>query len=525
MTRKSYESFVNEVSNIQPVPYGIDSLNQATAFPAITILDAFSSDCFKPEFRMVPVSPADYRQAFDYYSPKLVLVESAWQGNDGHWTHQLVGSKGPRPQFLKFLSTARDYGIPIVFWNKEDPPHYEDFLPVARQADLVLTTAGELVNSYVSEVGHGNVSVLPFAAQPEIHHPFGSNKRDREICFAGQYFAHKYPERRLQMEYLFPSASLYDFSIFSRELGNDPNYAFPAPYDAFVQGSVPYSEMVALYRKFKIFLNVNSVVSSSTMCARRIFEITAAGGVVVSAPSAAISRFFNENEVFTPGDPDEAGAVFASLLEDEAKRAAAAHLSWRRTLSEHTYRHRVDTILALLGESRDVRQARRLILIDPRGSTDLSIHETVLQTRNLLRSDDYLKVVDFGDKSVRLSAEDRNLAVSASAIPNLQFEQVIVVSASGYFSDQAFGDLFLALHSYPNRGAIAKTAFNDRHRVDHRENMRLNSPPIWGAWRANTTDLEILNILETKSGVFNVLDYFNVLDRRQDGEGSRGWRI
>ena len=90
----------------------------------------------------------------------------------------------------------------------------------------------------------------------------------KDVCFAGQYFSHKYPERRAQMDYLFPAAAEYDFTIYSRELGNDPRYAFPAPYSELVAGSLPYDEMVKEYRNFKIFLNVNSVVDSQTMCVR-----------------------------------------------------------------------------------------------------------------------------------------------------------------------------------------------------------------------------------------------------------------
>ncbi|WP_371858334.1 glycosyltransferase, partial [Pseudomonas sp. FW215-L1] len=50
--------------------------------------------------------------------------------------------------------------------------------------------------------------------------------------------------------------------------------------------------MLSAYRSFKIFLNVNSVTSSPSMCARRIFEIAASGTAVVSTESAALRNFF-----------------------------------------------------------------------------------------------------------------------------------------------------------------------------------------------------------------------------------------
>ena len=46
--------------------------------------------------------------------------------------------------------------------------------------------------------------------------------------------------------------------------------------------------MLTAYKGYKVFLNVNSVVDSPSMCARRIFEINAAGTPVVTTPSAAV---------------------------------------------------------------------------------------------------------------------------------------------------------------------------------------------------------------------------------------------
>ena len=516
MIEDNFDEFVRSLAKLDLIGYGPAETFRRDLPSVVAVLDAFSADCFKPEFQMVPVSPADYRQAFDYYSPKLLLIESAWQGNAGSWTHQLVGSNGPRPQFLEFLATARSYGIPIVFWNKEDPPHYEDFLPVAKRADLVLTTAGELVDSYVSAVGHTNVATLPFAAQPEIHHPFGTQNRSREICFAGQYFAHKYPERREQMEYLFPPASRYDFSIFSRELGNDPNYAFPPPYDLHVRGSVPYTEMVEVYRQYKMFLNVNSVTSSSTMCARRIFEITASGGVVVSAPSAAISNFYADDEVFTPADSHQADAVFANILNDDEQRAAAAHLSWRRTLSENTYRHRVDTIFRLLGDPRQPQVPTTTVLVDPRCADHNRVQETVSQVQSIVGCNGEVRILDFGDWSDRLESQYDHVRFTLSDLAHLETDRLIVASARFLFANHAFDDLILALDSYPDRKTIAKTAYDDEQRLMHREGVELTNPPLWGANRRDGEQDDLVKLVQSRVGVYDVLDYFNVLEHPEN---------
>ena len=45
--------------------------------------------------------------------------------------------------------------------------------------------------------------------------------------------------------------------------------------------------MLAAYTSYKVFLNVNSVTHSPTMCARRLFELSAAQTAVVTAPAAS----------------------------------------------------------------------------------------------------------------------------------------------------------------------------------------------------------------------------------------------
>ena len=47
-------------------------------------------------------------------------------------------------------------------------------------------------------------------------------------------------------------------------------------------GELPYDQMLAAYKMYKVFLNVNSVIDSPTMCARRVFELSACSTPVVS---------------------------------------------------------------------------------------------------------------------------------------------------------------------------------------------------------------------------------------------------
>lgn len=326
-------------------------------FPGIevgVILDEFSQMSFGYEWSTTALSPSTWRTQLDGLD--FVFIESAWNGNSGEWKYKLTGPAGPSTEVLDLLSECRRRGVPTVFWNKEDPPHFDDFLPVAEQCDVIFTSDVRLVSRYKAHVGHNRVAALPFAAQPAIHNPArpAKNAAARDIAFAGMYFAHKYPERRAQMDLLLGAAEAvsgrmeHGLEIFSRFLGSDERYQFPGTLADRVVGSLPYRNLLTAYKHFKVFLNVNSVVDSPSMCARRIFEISAAGTPVVSTPSAATKEFFPIDEVAQPQTAQEAERVLRALVRSPELRDRSVHLAQRRIWSEHTYSHRALTVMDAL---------------------------------------------------------------------------------------------------------------------------------------------------------------------------------
>lgn len=316
----------------------------------VGILDEFSSQCFSPDLRFFPVARQDIAVALDALKPEYVFVESAWNGNGGSWQYQITSPTGPKQALYNLVQECRRRDIPTVFWNKEDPPHFDEFLGAAREFDYIFTTEESLVNEYAAAAGHSNIDVLQFAAQPKIHSPLQvEGFRQGNIAFAGQYFLHKFSERREQMEMLFPVSQELGFSIYSRMLNGDPNYAFPDRYAGSIVGSLPYSEMVRAYRKYKVFLNVNSVPDSKSMCARRIFELSSCKTSTVSSYSPAIESAYAPDEVFTVTSQSEAKDALGLLVRDYQFRERSAHLAWRTTAMHHLYSHRLQQIARTIG--------------------------------------------------------------------------------------------------------------------------------------------------------------------------------
>lgn len=317
------------------------------------ILDEFSMTALQPEWTQVALSRAGWRAELASSQPDLIFVESAWAGNGGQWRYQLTGDSGPKGDFIELIETCRSLGIPTAFWNKEDPPHYDDFLESAKLFDWVFTSDSGRIASYIRDLGHDRVDVLQFAAQPVLHNPVRPREgwHNRDVAFAGMYFAHKYPERRAQMEVLLGGA--HDASeekgtgldIFSRHAGQDPNYRFPEPYRKHVAGSLTYNQMLTAYKGYKAFLNVNSVIDSPSMCARRIFEITAAGTSVVSTPSLALSTLWEPGEQLVVGSREETKETLLAVTRNPQLSDRQLHRAQRRIWSAHTYAHRVESVI------------------------------------------------------------------------------------------------------------------------------------------------------------------------------------
>jgi len=323
------------------------------AVTAAVILDPFSALAFRYEWDQVPITPENWQQVLPERSPDLLFVESAWQGNDGAWRLHMTRDDRPSAELRALVTWCRQQGIPTVFWNKEDPPNYDRFLETARLFDQVFTVDADRIPLYRKDLGlsedSGRIDLLPFAAQPAIHNPVRRGRgREYDVAFAGTWFAEKHPDRRRQLEYLLEPARELGLHIWSRMQKDDKRYRFPRRFRRNIVGSLPYEQMLAAYTSYKVFLNVNSVTESKTMCSRRLFELSAAQTAIVTAPAASVEPFFGA-DVEVAHDEDEARTSLGVLLKHDEYRDRLALRAHRRVYDEHLYGHRVDTVLRSVG--------------------------------------------------------------------------------------------------------------------------------------------------------------------------------
>ncbi len=422
---------------------------------AAVILDDFSELALGYEWRQVPVTPERWKAQLSSSRPDLLFVESAWNGNAGAWRLAMTGEQGPSDELRALVEGCRSLGIPTVFWNKEDPPNYDRFIETARLFDHVFTVDAGRLPDYERDLGHSRVGLLPFGAQPRIHTPVRHGAgRSREVAFAGSYFADKHDERRRQMEYVLEPALPLGLEIFSRMAGRDKRYQFPKVYAGSLVGSLPYRRMLGAYTAYKVFLNVNSVVESPTMCARRLFELSAAQTPVLSGPAASIEPFFGDT-IRVTHDAEETGRELRALLQHAEYRDRLALRAHRRVFDEHLYGHRVDTVLESVGITRPARD-RSISAVVPTMRPDQVSHvmrfvaaqahedvELVLVTHGFELDADKARVQaqEAGLAEDRLVLVSRDTSESLGALMNAG-----VVAASGRYVAKMDDDNVYAAH-------------------------------------------------------------------------------
>lgn len=349
--RTSQQTGIEKQLEIEFPAVSFDVPKSDSHLKVAVILDSFSAMAWAPEWDCTFITPESWM--FDLRSNDfdLLFVESAWAGNNKAWQYHLTGPTAPRQNVVEMVKAFRDSKVPSVFWNKEDPPHYEDFIETAKLFDIVFTSDSRKISDYKRDLGHDRISTLSFAAQPAFHNPVRAlTQTRRDVAFAGMYFADKFPERRAQMEIVLGGALdvasklKFGLDIFSRQHGGEKKYQFPEPYEQYVVGSLEYDRMVSAYKYYNVFLNVNSVTDSPSMCARRIFEITAAGTPVVSTPSESIGNFFADSEVLQVTTRQDAANAIRSVVRSPELRDRIVHQGQRRIWKNHTYAHRAQQV-------------------------------------------------------------------------------------------------------------------------------------------------------------------------------------
>ncbi|WP_434222726.1 CgeB family protein [Limnospira platensis CENA597] len=375
----------------------------------MSIFDQFSRECFSPFANLIEPRPDNALALLARDKPELLFVESAWHGNNSTWQYRIGKyANPPGTELISLVSECKRRKVPNVFWNKEDPVHFEKFIDTAQNFDYIFTTAEESIPLYRQRATQAKVNVLIFAAEAGLHNPIGSTSRNNKICFAGSFYKNRFSERQKDQLMLLDAASYFDLDIYDRNADNlSKDFCFPERFNRFIRGKLSYHEMNKAYRQYKVFLNVNSVIDSKTMFSRRVFELLACGTPVVSTISKGIEEIFGQDLVWTVKNEVEAKEAISTLLNNPIEWRRRSIQGIRAVFRQHTFAHRFQSVSETTGLSTFSIEKKRVLIVAQVESQNEVNSLTEMQSRQILH-DVYSKMILF--------TTEENLVVKGSNV-------------------------------------------------------------------------------------------------------------
>ena len=324
------------------------------------VTDQFTTDCLAEECQIRCLTPKNYTKVIREWRPDLVFVESTFHGAGGAWRYELARQPGwilwRRPEAIfKLVGCAREQGVPTVFWNKDDGAYFDAFIHVAKAFDVVLTTDKDCLPKYRAVLPpEVLVAVMSMPYQPAFHYFDGFHFKSPDACFAGSYYRRVLGGRRAFLDMLFQASGeagmkvqVYDRN--HRRLSRRFAFSFPKLPQLVVNNGVSNRETAAIYKRHMVSINVNSVTDSETMVSRRLLEILACGGIVLTNSSKAVEKEFAAF-CHVVSSVDEARALFERMAHGptqadlERARAGAEYVA-----RHHTWAHRLAEVCCLVG--------------------------------------------------------------------------------------------------------------------------------------------------------------------------------
>lgn len=307
------------------------------------ILDELSRTCFPYECRFLELDTKNWEKQIISFQPQMLFIESAWKGLDNKWYKKIYNVSD---ELIGVVNLCKCMGIPTVFWNKEDPVHFDTFISAAALFDYIYTTDADCIPKYKYLLGHDRVGLLPFAVNPRLYNPIEKYERKNGCCFAGSYYR-KQRERCEDFEKIYNllRKADMDITIYDRNTypGN-PDYMYPEKYKGAILGSLTLKNIDVAYKGYMWNLTMNTVKNFPTMMARRVFELLASNTLVISNRCDAIENFFGGLVVQYKNDDEDFLAKVNCLKNNNEYAEKFKLLGLRTVLKDHISRLRMEQI-------------------------------------------------------------------------------------------------------------------------------------------------------------------------------------
>ncbi|WP_146067377.1 hypothetical protein [Arthrobacter sp. SX1312] len=337
------------------------------------IADDFTSATIANSFNSFRLSRAEGYLEVATLNLDAVFVESAWEGHGREWYRGIAHYADQDEDILRIVKVARKLGVPLLFWNKEDPVHFGAFRKTAALMDHVFTTDADVIGRYWQNEQSVNKTVasMPFYASPEIHNPLPANRPyEHSASFAGTFYGQRFKDRSEELSAMLDTASPFGLAIYDRQVNvaNTP-YHFPDDLAPHVRPGVSYADVLDVYKAHPVNINVNSVSDSPTMFSRRVVEVAASGSLVLSGKGRGICEQIEDIEA--SGSPERWQHLLKRWMNNENDRLEDSWKQLRSVARSHLAEHALAIMFRTAGMNVSLETQQKYVLTAESADLDL----------------------------------------------------------------------------------------------------------------------------------------------------------
>lgn len=268
----------------------------------------------------------------------------------------LVLAMAQAPLSRQALKRLRRDKVPTAMWFVEDRevfPYWKAFAPYY---DLFAVIQKGDFADQLAALGQRDSFYLPLAADPAVHRPLELSAVERRKCGSEISFVGAgYPNRRLA----FRQLAGHDLRIWGNDWDGETTLA---PYLQRDGARIETEEVVRIFNATTINVNLHSSVRPGVLVGDgdfvnpRTFELAACGAFQMVDRRGLLPELFAEGELALFSDMPELLQGIAYYLAHPEARSEFAARGRARVLAEHTYAHRMQTLLRHAEKFMQVRE-------------------------------------------------------------------------------------------------------------------------------------------------------------------------
>ncbi len=273
----------------------------------------------------------------------------------------LVLAMAQAPLSLGILQQLRKKQFLTAMWFVENYRHLTYWQQVAGGYDYWFVIQQGACEAALRAAGAKQVSYLPMAADPAVHRPMDLTPAERlefgaDLSFVGAGYANR--------RELLPALVSTDWRF--KLWGNEWDGAV-ALQSVLQRGGarVDTETCMKIFNATTVNLNLHSHTGhgfdpEGDFVNPRTFELAACGAFQLLDSRTLLPDLFGADQVATVASPERLPTAVRHWLHDQAARDAMRQAGRARVLAEHTYVHRVQSLLGHLGVQQPDRMGALL---------------------------------------------------------------------------------------------------------------------------------------------------------------------